>query len=56
MRSCRTRSVHPKDVSMAQPTSALLLTVVTCYPFYFLGGVPQGSIDYASVISFGPTK
>ena len=31
----------PEDVSVLQPTSFYSLTLVTCYPFYFVGSAPQ---------------
>ena len=30
--------VDPKDVTVLQPRAAPSLTLVTCYPFYFVGG------------------
>jgi len=33
--------VDPDDVSVLDPTSAPALTLVTCYPFYFIGSAPQ---------------
>ena len=37
----RTWIVEPEDVSVLDPTSARSLTLVTCYPFYFLGPAPK---------------
>ena len=34
------RIVHPDDVSVLDATSAPVLTLVTCYPFYFVGDAP----------------
>ena len=36
----RTWVVNPEDVSVLNPTSARVLTLVTCYPFYFVGEAP----------------
>jgi sortase A len=37
----RTWIVEPTDVSVLDPTPAPSLTLVTCYPFYFVGSAPQ---------------
>jgi sortase A len=41
--------VSPDDVSVLQPRSAPSLTLVTCYPFYYVGSAPQRYIVQASV-------
>jgi sortase A len=33
--------VSPDDVQVLDPTAAPVLTLVTCYPFYFVGSAPQ---------------
>ena len=33
--------VDPEDVSVLDPTSTRALTLVTCYPFYYVGSAPQ---------------
>ena len=33
--------VEPTDVYVLEPTAAATLTLVTCYPFYFVGDAPQ---------------
>jgi len=33
--------VNPDDVSVLDPTPAPSITLVTCYPFYFVGSAPQ---------------
>src|SRR5262245_22219897 len=33
--------VNPEDVSVLDPTPAESVTLVTCYPFYFIGSAPQ---------------
>jgi sortase A len=35
------RIVQPEDVSVLDPTPSPVLTLVTCYPFYFIGSAPQ---------------
>jgi sortase A len=37
----RTWIVTPDDVSVLDPTPGRSLTLVTCYPFYFVGSAPQ---------------
>jgi sortase A len=37
----RTWIVTPDDVSVLDPTSSGAVTLVTCYPFYFIGSAPQ---------------
>lgn len=37
----RTWIVDPEDVSVLDPTPARSLTLVTCYPFYYIGSAPQ---------------
>ena len=37
----RTWVVSPEDVSVLDPTSTQALTLVTCYPFYFVGSAPD---------------
>ena len=33
--------VDPEDVSVLDPTPARALTLVTCYPFYYVGSAPR---------------
>ena len=33
--------VAPTDVSVLDPTESPSITLVTCYPFYFVGSAPQ---------------
>jgi sortase A len=37
----RTLVVDPEDVSVLDPTPTDAVTLVTCYPFYFVGSAPQ---------------
>jgi sortase A len=41
--------VSPEDVSVLKPRSKASLTLVTCYPFYFVGSAPQRYIVHASI-------
>jgi len=46
--------VSPSDVQVLGPRSAPSLTLVTCYPFYFVGDAPQRFIVHASMASRQP--
>ena len=48
--------VGPKDVSVLQPKPVGSLTLVTCYPFYFIGSAPQRYIVEASLANFNPAQ
>lgn len=41
--------VEPTDVWVLQPRSRSSLTLITCYPFYFIGSAPQRYIVQASI-------
>lgn len=43
--------VEPTDVSSLYPTDEPTLTLVTCYPFYFVGSAPQRYIVRAVAIN-----
>jgi len=47
--------VRPEDVSVLRPRSQPSLTLVTCYPFYFIGSAPQRYIVHASLTNFDPS-
>jgi sortase A len=47
----RTWVVDPEDVSVLDPTPARALTLVTCYPFYYVGAAPQRFIVRAVLAS-----
>jgi len=42
--------VTPNDVSVLRSSETPALTLVTCYPFYFIGNAPQRYIVHASLI------
>ncbi len=42
--------VFPSDTSVLNPTTDSTLTLVTCYPFYFVGAAPQRYIIQASLL------
>jgi sortase A len=41
--------VTPDDVGVLKSTGAPSLTLVTCYPFYFIGSAPQRYVVHASL-------
>jgi sortase A len=41
--------VDPEDVAVLQPSGVPSLTLVTCYPFYFLGDAPKRFIVHATL-------
>ncbi len=43
--------VSPTDVHVLQPRSTSSLTLVTCYPFYFVGDAPNRFVVHASLAS-----
>jgi len=46
-----TRIVAPHDVSVLAPTTQQTLTLVTCYPFYYVGSAPKRFIVRAVLAS-----
>lgn len=42
------RIVNPEDVSVLAPTPTPTLTLVTCFPFYYVGNAPQRYVVIAS--------
>jgi sortase A len=47
----RTRIVDPTAVEVLARTGVPRLTLVTCYPFYFLGNAPQRFIVHARMVT-----
>jgi sortase A len=43
--------VKPEDTSSLRPTSQGVLTLITCYPFYYFGPAPDRFVVRASAIS-----
>lgn len=48
--------VDPTNVSVLAPSAQSSLTLVTCYPFYFIGSAPQRYIVRASLVTSGAKK
>jgi sortase A len=47
----RTWIVDPDDVTVLDPTPSSAVTLVTCYPFYFVGSAPQRYIVRAARVA-----
>jgi sortase A len=47
----RTKIVFPSDVSVLNKTTDSELTLITCYPFYYVGSAPQRYIVQATLIT-----
>jgi sortase A len=47
-----TRIVKPDDVTILRPSNSDTLTLVTCYPFSFLGAAPQRFVVRARLVSY----
>jgi sortase A len=47
--------VQPTDVSVLRNRPSPSLTLVTCYPFYFVGDAPQRYIVHASIVDSDKT-
>jgi sortase A len=45
--------VLPDDISVLQPKDHSMLTLVTCYPFYFVGDAPKRYIVHATIVGQG---
>ena len=41
--------VDPYEVSVLDPTDEPVLTLITCYPFYFVGSAPERFIVRATI-------
>jgi sortase A len=46
--------VEPEDVHVLDATDHRAVTLVTCYPFYFVGSAPQRYVVRADVLEFEP--
>jgi sortase A len=52
----RIETTEPENVSVLKPTSKPSLTLVTCFPFRYVGSAPKRYIVKASLWSFTPAK
>jgi sortase A len=46
-----TRIVTPRDVSVLEASGGETLTLVTCYPFYYVGSAPKRFIVHAAQVA-----
>jgi LPXTG-site transpeptidase (sortase) family protein len=46
--------VQPTDLSVLKPTKQPTLTLITCYPIYFIGPAPERLIVTAKLVDRGP--
>jgi sortase A len=51
-----TRIVSPRDVSVLSAAGGRTLTLVTCYPFYYVGSAPKRFIVRAVQVPSGATR
>jgi sortase A len=49
-----TRIVTPRDVSVLEASGGETLTLVTCYPFYYVGSAPKRFIVHAALLRDAP--
>ena len=49
-RVTKTTIVDPDDVSVLRPRTRNALTLITCYPFYFVGNAPRRFIVHAETL------
>lgn len=54
-RVTETMIVDPLDVSVLDPTEETVITLITCYPFYFVGPAPERFIVRAILVG-SPTE
>jgi sortase A len=43
----RVQIVAPDDIQVLAPSASSAITLVTCYPFYFIGAAPQRYVVHA---------
>ncbi|HQT94493.1 MAG TPA: class D sortase [Thermoanaerobaculaceae bacterium] len=48
-----TRIVEPEEIQVLDPTSTPVLTLVTCFPFYYVGNAPERYVVRARLTSEG---
>jgi sortase A len=51
-----TRIVTPRDVSVLEASGGETLTLVTCYPFYYVGSAPKRFIVHATQVGASPRR
>lgn len=51
-----TKIVSPSDVSVLEASSSKELTLVTCYPFYYVGSAPRRFVVHAIQVAASPQQ
>jgi sortase A len=51
-----TKIVTPRDVSVLEASGGETLTLVTCYPFYYVGSAPKRFIVHATQVGANPQR
>jgi sortase A len=51
-----TRIVEPADIDVLGDTALPTVTLVTCYPFYFVGSAPKRFIVHAQLVMPAPSR
>lgn len=51
-----TRIVTPRDISVLNASGGETLTLVTCYPFYYVGSAPKRFIVHATQVGANPPR
>ena len=51
-----TKIVSPTDVSVLQASAEKELTLVTCYPFYYIGSAPRRFVVHATQVAATPQR
>ena len=46
----------PDDVSVLRPTKDPHLTLVTCYPTYFIGPAPERLVVFSKLVDHAPAS
>jgi sortase A len=46
--------VKPTDVSVLKQTEDPTLTLITCYPTYYIGPAPERLVVFSKLVSKGP--
>jgi sortase A len=48
--------VHPEDVSVLDPTPDAQLTLITCYPIYYIGPAPKRLVVFSKLVESAGTQ
>lgn len=51
-----TKIVAPSDVSVLEASAGKELTLVTCYPFYYVGSAPRRFVVHATQVAANPQR